>query len=111
MSDLLWPLTSGGILVATVLIGIFAVRKMLKDKKSGFPIQDERTQKITGKAATYAFYIGSYFILALMMINIISQELLNAPFLETGYALLVASLVQSLTFLVASWYFGRKGDS
>jgi uncharacterized Tic20 family protein len=93
-----------------VLIGIFVIWRMLKDKKSGFPAKDERTQKITGKAATYAFYIGSYFMLALMAANIISLEFWDVPIFDTGYALVISVLVHSLTFIGLRWYFDRKGE-
>jgi hypothetical protein len=105
-----WPAVSGGILVTIVLLGIVVVWKMLRDRRSGFPLKDERTQKITGTAATYAFYLGSYFMIALMLVNLLNQELTGGPFLETGYALVISVLVQSLTFLGIQAYFTRKGD-
>ena len=110
MTNTAWPVVSGGILVTIVLIGIFAVWRLLKEKRSGFPLKDERTQKITGTAATYTFYIGSYFLLALMGVNLLNQEFTGAPLLETGYALLISVLVQSLSFLGIQAYLSRKGD-
>ena len=110
MTDILWPLVSGGILVTIVLIGIFVFWKTLKDRGSGFPLKDERTQKITGTAATYAFYIGSYFMVALMLVNLLNQEFTGVPLLETGYALIISILVQSLTFIGIQVYLNRKGD-
>lgn len=110
MSNLVWHLTSGGILVTIVLIGIFAVWKILKEKRSGFPLNDERTQKITGTAAKYAFYIGSYFMLALMGVNLLNQVFTDAPLLETGYALVISVLVQNLAYIGILAYFNRKGD-
>ncbi len=109
MIDLLWPLASIGILAIVILIGVWVVWRILEDRKSGFPAQDERTQKITGKAATYALYIGSYFTIALLAVNIIGQEL-GLPAFEAGYALLTSLLVYNLTFIGLRWYFGRKGD-
>jgi len=105
-----WPIASGGILVTIVLIGIFAVWRLLKERRSGFPLKDERTQKITGTSATYAFYIGSYFILALMGVNLLNQEFTGVPLLETGYALLISVLVQSLAFIGIQAYLSRKSD-
>lgn len=110
MNDLLWPLASIGILATMVLIGVLAIRKILKDKRLGFPPGDERTQKITGIAATYAFYIGSYFMIALMLTNILNYEFLGVPLLDAGYALISSILVNSLTFLIVHWYFNRKGE-
>jgi uncharacterized Tic20 family protein len=105
-----WPLVSIGILAIGVLVGVFVIWKILKDRRSGFPLKDERTQKITGTAATYAFYIGSYFMVALMIVNLLNLEFMGVPLLETGYALVVSILVQCLTFIGMQAYFNRKGD-
>jgi hypothetical protein len=105
-----WSVASIGILATIMIVGVFVIWKILKDRRSGFPLKDERTQRITGAAATYAFYIGSYFMVALMLGNILSRELLGVPLLETGYALVAPILVNSLTFLGFRMYFERKGD-
>ena len=49
MADLTWPFVSMGILVLIVLIGALVLWKTLRDKKSGFPLSDERTQHLNGK--------------------------------------------------------------
>jgi len=110
LTNIPWFVVSGGILVTIVLIGIFVFWKMLRDRRSGFPQKDERTQKITGTAATYAFYIGTYFMLALMGVDLLNQEFAGAPLLETGYALVISVLVQSLEFIGIQTYLNRKGD-
>lgn len=110
MTNIPWFVVSGGILATTVLIGIFVFWKMLKDRRSGFPLKDERTKKITGTAATYAFYIGSYFMLALMLVNLLNEEFTGVPLLDVGYALVISILVQSLTFIGVQAYLIRKGD-
>ena len=67
MADLLpWSIVSIIIPILIVLIGIIVVWRIFKDRKSGFSLADERTQRITGKAAIGALLIGSYFTLALM---------------------------------------------
>ena len=105
-----WQVTSVGILATGVLLGVFAIWKILNDRRTGFPAKDERTQKITGTAATYTFYIGSNFMVALMVANLLNLELLDVPLLDTGYALVTPILVNSLTFMVLRMYFNRKGD-
>jgi divalent metal cation (Fe/Co/Zn/Cd) transporter len=105
-----WPVASGGILAIIVIVGVFVIWRMLRDLRSGVPLRDERTQRITGTAATYAFYIGSYFMVALMLANLLNLEFLGTPLLDTGYALVVSILVNSLTFLGLRVYFNRKGD-
>ncbi len=110
MTDLLWSVMSIVILATIVLVGILVIWRKLEDRKSGFPAQDERTKKITGKAATYAFFIGSYFMIALMAANLINLEFTGSPLLDAGYALVISILVQSLTFLGLRLYFNRKGE-
>jgi hypothetical protein len=108
--NLPWPMVSGGILATIVLLGVFFVWRMLKEIRSGFPLRDERTQMVMGRAATYTFYIGSYFMIALMLANILSTEFLGAQLLDGWYAMVLSILVQSLAFSGLHFYFDRKGD-
>jgi uncharacterized membrane protein len=110
MADIIWPITSIGIAVLIVLIGILFVWRIRKDRKSGFPSADERTQRITGKASTYALLIGNYFTIALMFILIFGRELYNLQNVDAGYLLIAVLLVSSVSFLILRWVFGRKGD-
>lgn len=106
----MWPIVSLGISAIIVVLSILIVWKIYKDRKSGFPAKDERTAKITGRAATYALYIGSYFIIAFMFILIIGMEFYGLPEVEAGYPLIAALLVYNLSFALLRWYFGRKGE-
>ena len=110
MNNLVWPLVTIGIMAIGILVGVFVVWRMLEDRKSGFPAKDERTRRVTGKAAYYAFYIGSYFMVALMVVNLVGQEFLGLPSLDGWYALAASIFVQGLTFIGLRWYFDRKGD-
>jgi hypothetical protein len=110
MTDLVWPTTSVGIVTIITLLAIALFWKIRKDRKSGFPTRDERTSKISGKAATYSLYIGSYFILALLFTLIIGREFFGLPDIEAGYPLIASLLVYNVSFAVLHWYFGRKGE-
>jgi len=113
MTDV-WPITSLGIIIVIALIAVLMFWRIIKDRRSGFPAGDERTQKIMGKAATVALYIGMYFTLALLAANLISNELYGTHgsfFLEAGYALIASLLVYSISFGFFCWYFGRRADS
>lgn len=107
---LMWPVVSLGIAAMIVVLSILVVWKIYKDRKFGFPAQDERTSKITGRAATYALYIGSYFILAFLFILIIGKECYGLPEVEAGYPLIAALLVYNVSFALLRLYFGRKGE-
>jgi hypothetical protein len=111
MADLLpWSIVSIAIPVLIVLIGILLVWRIFKDRKSGFPSADERTQRITGKAAIAALLIGSYFTLALMFMLIFGRELYNLQNVDAGYLLIATLLVSNVSFIILRWVFGRKGD-
>jgi len=110
MADFTWLIPSGGILALIILIGILVIWKTLKEKKSGFPLGDERTKKLTWKAGYYAMFMGQYFILAYMWVNIIGREFFGMPEIEAGYPMIAALLASALSFLVLRWHFGRKGE-
>jgi len=99
-----------GILVTIVILGVFVFWRILKEMRSGFPLKDERTQRVSGKAAYYAFHLGSYFMLALMLLNILSREFRGAYLLDGWYALIIAIIVQSLMYIGFRLYFERKED-
>lgn len=110
MADFAWSIVSMGILALIVLIGALALWKRLKDKKSGLPLVDERTQKLNGKAAYYAMFMCQYFIVAYLLVNIVGREFFGMPEIEAGYPMIAAVLVSSVSFLVLRWHFGRKGE-
>ncbi len=110
MAGFTWLFAIGGILALIILIGILVIWKTLKEKKSGFPLADERTQKLNGKAAYYAMYVCQYFILAYVWVTFIGREFFGIPEIEAGYPMIVTLLVSALSFLVLRWLFGRKGE-
>lgn len=106
----LWLITSGSIAAIIIGLGVIFAWIFIKERRSGYPSQDERTKRITGKAATYAFYIGQYFTLALLAANIISREFYGSYAFEEGYALIASMLSYSLSFGGLRALFNRKGD-
>ena len=110
MADFTWPIASTGILALMILIAVLVLWRRLKDKKSGFPLADERTRKLNWKAAYYAMFMGQYFIIAYLLVNIVGREFFGMPEIEAGYPMIAALLVSSVSFLVLRWHFGRKGE-
>jgi len=108
--DLMWPIISAGIATMIALIAVLLLWKIRRERKSGFPMRDERTSKILGKAATYSLYIGSYFIVALLFAFIIRKEFYDLSDVDAGYPLIASLLVYNVSFLILRWYFGRKGE-
>jgi uncharacterized Tic20 family protein len=110
MTHFNWLITSTGILALIVLIGVLIIWKTIKDKKSGLPLADERTQKLNWKAAYYAMFLCQYFIVAYLLVNMVGREFFGMPEFEAGYPMIAALLVSSVSFLVLRWHFGRKGE-
>ncbi len=110
MADFTWLIPTGGILALVILIGVLAIWKKLKDKKSGYPLADERTRTLGWKAGYYAMFMGQYFIVAYLLVNIVGTEFFGMPEIEAGYPMIAALFVSSITFLVLRWHFGRKGE-
>ena len=110
MADFTWLIPSGGILALIILIGVLVLWKRLEEKKSGFPLADERTQKLNWKAGYYAMFMGQYFILACLWVNIVGREFFGMPEIEAGYPMIAALLVPALSFLMLRWHFSRKGE-
>jgi len=110
MTNVPWSGLSIGILATILIIGVYAIWKIQKELRSGFPLKDERTLRVSGKAAYYAFHIGSYFMIALMLGNILSREFRGVYLLDGWYALIFSIIVQSLMYLGFRLYFDRKED-
>jgi Na+/H+ antiporter NhaD/arsenite permease-like protein len=110
MTDSLWPIISIANIALIILIGVLVFWKVLREKKSGFPLKDERTQKLDGKAAYYAMFICQYFILGFVWVIFIGREFFGMPEIEAGYPMIATLLVSALSFLVLRWYLGRKGE-
>jgi hypothetical protein len=99
-----------GILALIILVGILVLWKVLRDKKSGFPLGDERTKKLDWKAAYYAMFMCQYFILAYVWVTFVGREFFGMPEIEAGYPMIATLLVSAISFLVLRWLFGRKGE-
>ena len=67
MSNFTWPIILMVNAILVILIGVFVLWKLHKDKKSGYPIKDERTIKISGRAAIGTYYINLAFMVSLAL--------------------------------------------
>ncbi len=106
-----WPIILILNAVIIILVAIFVIWKVQKDKKAGYPMQDERTSKIQGKAALGTYYISLTFMISILVWNIFGNEFLNfLPELETGWTVIAIMLVSGISFGLLSWYYAKKGE-
>ena len=110
MYEIIWILVVFVIPGLILGLGVWWIRKKIKEKKSGFPSKDERTRKVMGKASTYAFFIGLYFMLVVYWILFLANTFFEIPDPGAMPVLLLTIIVMSITHLIFQWYFNRKGD-
>ncbi|UCC27758.1 MAG: DUF2178 domain-containing protein [Candidatus Bathyarchaeota archaeon] len=110
MTDFAWPIILIVNAVLVLLVGMLVLWKIHKDKKSGYPIQDERTTKIRGKAAIGTYYINLAFMISLALFIIFGTEFLDLPELDAGWAIIAIMLVSGISYGLLSLYYSRKGD-
>ena len=111
MTDFVWPIIMVLIAALAVIIGVITIWQARREWKSGFSRSDERTSRITGKAAFYSLYLGLYFMVAVLLTLLVGNGFFGFPDLDAMPALNASILVFSISFLVLRWYFNRKGDS
>ena len=110
MTDFAWPIILIVNAVLVLLVGVFVIWKIHREKKSGYPINDERTLKISGRAAIGTYYINLAFMISLALFIIFGTEFLALPELEAGWAIIAIMLVSGISYGLLSWYYSRKGD-
>jgi len=111
MNGDLWPIASVSIALTVLVLGVLFVWMLSRERKSGYPRQDERTSRINGKAALGTYYIGIFFMVAELLWLIFAREFLGQPEPEAGYMLVATMLVLGGSFGGLRWYYGRKGDT
>ncbi len=107
----IWPLTIPAIGLTIAAIAIYTIWNITKTKKSGFPLADERTAKIAGKAFQAGFMVGAYYLIALNFYNIITIEFLGGEPLDPMPVINSALIIMGVTVVVLMAYLQRKRDA
>jgi len=110
LTDFAWPIILIVNAVLVLLVGVFVLWKLHRDRKSGYPTKDERTIKISGKAAIGTYYISLAFMISLALFKIFGTEFLDLPELDAGWAIIAIMLVSGISNALLRWYYSRKGD-
>jgi hypothetical protein len=104
----IWLTTIPIIALTIVALAVYTAWKINKEKKSGFPLQDERTAKIQGKAYKAGWFIGTFYLLALNFYNIISIEFLGGEPLGSMPVINSAVIIMGVSVLILTAYYGRN---
>ena len=95
--------------VLVVLIAALMVRRTSSGVKSGFPLKDERSEKLKEKAGYKAFLVSMYFVLVLMWYQFFVNELGLPPLPEAGYLILGILFAMFIIFALFWLHYDRKG--
>jgi uncharacterized membrane protein len=106
----IWAIGVPFIGLTIAAVAIYMIWAISKSKKSGFPLEDERTTKISGKAYQAGFLIGIYNLIALNYYNIINIEFLGGTQLESMLVINSALIVMGVSVIVLKMYLERKED-
>jgi uncharacterized membrane protein len=99
------------LILAVFVFLLWYLWKMNLEKKAGFTVRDERTTRIEGKAARITVHVTGYFMLCLLFYYVFADNIVEgAPILETGWALIISVLFNSLLYACLILYFRKKED-
>lgn len=96
--------------IAMMIIAVWIFRRESKNVKAGLPLEDERSKLIKQKAAAYSYYVSLYYLLGLMWYNIIAQNFLSLPRMDTEAALGVGIGGIIILFFVIWLIVSKRGD-
>lgn len=96
--------------IIVILLAVIVLWKIRRESRSGYPRQDERTSKLSGKAALNAFWVSYAYMVSLMLWIIFGTEFLGLAETEAGWYIISIMLVSSISFGLLRWHYGRKGD-
>jgi len=107
----MWTLAVPVIGLLIVALAIYTLWRITSSKKSGIPLEDERTIKITGKAYQAGFLIGAFYLVALNFYNIISIEFLGGGQLESMLVINSALIIMGMTVIILKTYLEGQEDA
>ena len=111
LTDLLELASAVGLIAAVTIIVVLTVVKTSQDmraKKAGLKVNDERTRRVQGQAALYAWVVGVEFTAGFVLVLLVGSQFLWFPAISAMLALDASLLVSVASFLLLRWYLDRK---
>ena len=102
----LFDLISIPIILIIILTSSYVIYDRAKNIKKGLPAQDERLKIAAYKAGYYGFIAAIWSAVGSNMLSIILFD----EELRGGLVTAAAVLISGITFMLAYYYFSRKGE-
>jgi len=110
MAETIWLTAIPLIAVLIVAIGAYTLWRTVKERRSGFALQDERTAKIQGRAANAAFFLGTWYLILLNFYNLYRIEFQGLEELGSMPVINSAVIIMGVTYIALYTYFNRRED-
>jgi H+/Cl- antiporter ClcA len=111
LTDLLQLASAVGLIVAISIIIVLTFVKLSQDirtKKAGLRVDDERTRRVQGQAALYAWVASVEFTAGFILVLWVGSQFLWVSEISAISALEAVLLVSFASFLLLRWYLNRK---
>jgi TRAP-type uncharacterized transport system fused permease subunit len=96
-------------LIIIVAVMILVIRKHTKSVKSGLPLKDEMSKRISYKSGYYTAMSAIWFLVAFMWYHMFMEEL-GLPAILARHIIIIVLIFMLIVFSALRWHFGRKGD-
>jgi drug/metabolite transporter (DMT)-like permease len=96
------------ILVTMALVALVVARKSLRERKSGFPMDDERSKAIKMRAGYLAFFVSIYVMLAMGFAIAILEDNQVSSLPTSEWFMFFVAIMGSI-YLIMHAYFSRAG--
>ena len=110
MAETIWLTAIPLVALLIVAIGTYALWRTIKERKSGFPLKDERTLRIQGRAAIVAFNLGTWYLLLLNFYNMYRIEFQGLTELGSMPVINSAVIIMGVSYIALFTYFSRKDN-
>jgi len=111
LTDLLQLVSGVGLIAAITIIVVLTIVKTSQDlraKKAGLKVDDERTRRVQGQAALYAWVVGVEFTAGFVLVLLVGSQFSWFPAVDAMLALEASLLVSMASFLLLRWYLNRR---
>ena len=111
MTDLLQLASVVGLFAAIIIIVVLTFVNFSRDtraKKAGLAVEDERTKRVQGQAALYAWVVGVEFTTGFVLVLYVGSLFQGFPAFSAMLALMASLLVSVASFLLLRWYLERR---
>lgn len=95
------------VIVGNLIGGVGVLYWIIKERRAGAPITDERGQLVNGKAALLTLFVGIYFMMALTFYDIAAQ-FISLPTKNAAIYLAASAMFMLAFFGLSRWYYGKK---